>query len=183
MIDIVMLTTSNRWQFTRLAIEELAHRTTTPYGLIAVNCGDSYTQTILAEMVGDGLVEVAILLASGCDVAEGWAAGMALAGPGPVVQVTDEWMPPADAPSWLETLVATAQRRPEYGMVALRPTFFPKGSPPLVYDGDLLMTPWIETSFRYLQRGVSAIQDRSGYLADVRAEYLPSTALAWHYPR
>jgi len=134
-------------------------------------------QSMLAEMVQDGLISTLVLMSPGYDVEEQWATGMALVGTGPVVQVTDEWLPPVDRTDWLEQLVATAQRHPEYRMVALRPKFFPRGVPRLVCDGDLLMTPWTETSFRYMQRGTSAIRDRSGYLADVWAEYIPSTAL------
>jgi len=131
-------------------------------------------------MVSDGLIGVAVLLSSGYDEAERWAMGMALAGTGPLVQATDVWLPPADSPDWLETLLAALEQRPEYGFLSLRPKFFPKGVPPMARDGDLLMTPWTETAFRCVRRGASATQDRSAYMAELSAEYVPSSALAWH---
>jgi len=178
-VDIVMHTTG-RWRYSRLAITELRNRTSFPYRLIVVDSGSGGgTQEILTELLQDGFISVLALLSSGGD---GWQVGMALAETPLVLQVTDEWLPPGDDPDWLETLLAIAGGRPAYGVVALRPDFFTRGVPPLVRDGNLLMVPWTEVSFRCVRRGAAALRDKSGYVPHLRAEYLPAAALAWQYP-
>ena len=181
MIDIVMLTTSNRWQFTQQAITEIAWRTTLPYRLIVVDNGtNAMTSALLAEAVYDGLVYATVLLSSEYDGRDTWSIGGDLSESHTLFQTTDTWLPPGDAPRWPEDLQAAMAKHPEYVAIALRPSFYPRGIPRLEHDGELLQSPWLEPSFACYVRGRSRVGLKVGYLSGVYAEYLPSAALAWH---
>lgn len=174
-VDILMLTTG-RWQQARTAISELRSRTVADYRLIVIGCSSARGMPeVLAEMVQDGLIDWLALMSPGYGSEDGWRVGMALVETPLFVQVTDEWLPPAGEPHWLDLLLGIAAKRPEYKTLALRPSFFTMGVPPLVRDGNLLTVPWTELSFRCVRRGVSALPDKAGYVPHLRAEYLPGS--------
>ena len=178
-VDIAMRSTGNL-HYIQLAIAELGRRTYVPFRLFVISQGDgSGIPELLAEMVQDHYLDAVVLLTENakcdCDkLAASLARGEYL------IQTTDEWLPPADCPDWPHRLVGALEENLYFGTMALRPSFFPSGMPPMTRGHRGLLTAvWLEESFRIVRLNESrwSWQRLQGYLPDLVAEYLPQAQL------
>lgn len=176
----IVIHSTGRHHYVSFAIEEIAKRTYIPYRLFVVSCGDGEgIPELLAEMVQDHYLEAAILVSEGAHCDQNQIAAV-LAGSEYLIQATDEWIPPRACEDWPWRLVESLNSHPYYGSVALKPSFFPSGMPPLMpAKGGLLTAAWLEPSFRIVRLNEApwSWQRLQGYIPDVVAEYLPQMCL------
>lgn len=122
-IDIVM-TSFNRKDYTKVAIEEIANRTTTPYRLIVVDNGSNDgSAELITEFAKRGLVHVPILLDRNLGLERAKNIGLSCVYSTWYVDTDNDIVPesPRDGTDWLTKLVGTIARNPVFAAIACRP--------------------------------------------------------------
>ena len=126
MIDIVMLS-CNRARLTKISIEEITNRTTTPYRLTVMDNGSfDGSPEMLRQLEARGLIDRLVLSEDNFGVHWGFNQLLEIAAVDsyPYYICTDaDLIPsvPVDGGDWLDRLITLMDLSPEYGAIACRP--------------------------------------------------------------